>query len=108
MNNGGLVKRALFTGINSEREKTYTRSGMALFQFSISMKPQMDFWKKLFQRRIKTSFNPTQLKTPKLRELDTGNRLTTDDGSKRIDIATGASEPEREWLFDVLHKHYNS
>lgn len=83
-------------------------SGVAPFSFSLSLKSQMDFWKKLFQKRIKTAFSPSQLKTLKLREFDTGNRLTIDIGSKRIDLAAGASEPEREWLFDVLNKHYNS
>ena len=69
---------------------------------------QMDMWKRLFQRRLKTEFDQAQLKTLKLREFESGNRLTIDQGSKRIEIGTGASEPEREWLLELLQKEYNS
>jgi len=83
-------------------------SGIPPFQMSFSFGSQKDVWKRMFQRRTKTEFNRSDLKTLKLRELDSGNRLTIDQGNKRHDLAVGASEPEREWLFNVLNAQYNS
>ena len=83
-------------------------SGIAPFKFAVGFRSQMDVWKRLFQRRLKTEFDQAQLKTLKLREFESGNRLTIDQGSKRIEIGTGASEPEREWLLELLQKEYNS
>ena len=81
-------------------------SGVAPFQFSFSFRSQMDIWKKLFQKRLRTEFDPNQIQTLKLREFDTGNRLTIDQGNKRIELAADASEPEREWLFALLKNEY--
>jgi hypothetical protein len=81
-------------------------SGVAPFQFSFSFRSQMDVWKKLFQKRLRTEFDPIQIQTLKLREFDTGNRLTIDQGNKRLEIAAGASEPEREWLYALLKNEY--
>ncbi len=50
----------------------------------------------LFQKRAKTEFDLSDLKTLRLRELDSGNRLTIDQGNGRYDLAAAASEPERE------------
>jgi len=83
-------------------------SGVTPFQISFGFRSQMDMWKKLFQKRIRTEFNQTHLKTLRLREFDTGNRLTIDQGNKRIEVGAGASEPEREWLFKLIHNKYNS
>jgi hypothetical protein len=66
----------------------------------------MDVWKKLFQKRLRTEFDPNQIQTLKLREFDTGNRLTIDQGNKGTEIAAGASEPEREWLYELLKNEY--
>jgi len=93
------------TLILSQPSITYD-SGVAPFQFSFSFRSQMDFWKKLFQRRMKPEFDPMQIQTLKLREFDTGNRLTIDQGNKRIEIAAAASEPEREWLCELLKNEY--
>jgi hypothetical protein len=82
-------------------------SGISPLQLSFSFDSRMDVWKKLFQKRIKTEFDLSQLKTIRLREFDSGNRLTIDQGNKRYDLAVGASEPEREWLFRVLSGQYN-
>jgi hypothetical protein len=89
----------------SQHSITYD-SGVAPFEFSFSLRSQRDVWKKLFQRRLKTEFDPIQIQALKLREFDTGNRLTIDQGNKRIEIATGASEPEREWLYEILKNEY--
>jgi len=81
-------------------------SGVAPFQFSFSFRSQMDVWKKLFQKRLRTEFDPIQIQTLKLREFDTGNRLTIDQGNKRLEIVASASEPEREWLYEILKNEY--
>ncbi len=83
-------------------------SGVPPFQMSLSLGSQKDVWKRMFQRRTKVEFDRSSLKTLKLREVDSGNRLTIDQGNKRYDLAAGASEPEREWLFNVLNGQYNS
>ncbi|MBN1311472.1 MAG: hypothetical protein JXB30_08640 [Anaerolineae bacterium] len=82
-------------------------SGVAPLAYPFSPKSQREYWEKMFERRVKTSLSLTQLNTLRLRESQTGNRLTIDDGSKRIEIAAGAGEPDREWLFDVLCRYYN-
>lgn len=83
-------------------------SGTAPLVFPYGMgESKAEFWEKMFPTRIRAVFNQNQIRTLKLREFDSGNRLTIDNGSQRIDIAAGASEPEREWLFDVLKRHYN-
>ena len=82
-------------------------SGVAPFQFSFGFRSQMDMWKKLFQKRIRAEFGPNHLKTMRLREFDSGNRLTIDHGNKRIEMGAGASEPEREWLFNIIKYKYN-
>ena len=81
-------------------------SGVAPFQFTFSFRSQMDVWKKLFQKRLRTEFDPIQIQTLKLREFDTGNRLTIDQGNKRLEIVASASEPEREWLYEILKNEY--
>ena len=83
-------------------------SGIPPFQMSFSFGSQKDIWRRMFQKRAKVEFDRSNLKTLKLRELDSGNRLTIDQGNKRYDLAAGASEPEREWLFNVLNDQYNS
>jgi hypothetical protein len=93
------------TIILSQPSITYD-SGVAPFQFSFSFRSQMDVWKKLFQKRLRTEFDPIQIQTLKLREFDTGNRLTIDQGNKRLEVAAGASEPEREWLYELLKNEY--
>lgn len=81
-------------------------SGVAPLQYPFQTRSRTDYWEKLFQRRIKASFSPAKIKTLALRHFETTHRLTIDDGSTRIDLAAGASEPEREWLFDVLCQYY--
>ncbi len=82
-------------------------SGIAPFKFAFSSGSQRDFWKKMFRRRLRAEFDQEQLKTLRLREFENGNRLTIDQESKRIEIGAGASEPEREWLLELLQKEYD-
>jgi hypothetical protein len=46
------------------------------------------------------------LQTLRLRETDSGNRMTVNHNAERLDIGKTASEVEREWLYEVLTKTY--
>lgn len=81
-------------------------SGIPPFRYSMNGNFRAEFWENLFQKRMKTAFPPEQLRTLKLREFPAGNRLTIDQGSSRIDLAAGAGETEREWLYGILKAHY--
>ncbi len=66
-----------------------------------------EYWKSMFPKRQRIEFMPPELKSLELRENDSGNRLTIDKGSERIEIAKGATEVEREWLFNYLRENYS-
>ena len=74
--------------------------------FSPSLYNQKDIWKNIFLKRKKIEFTHREIETLKLRETDEGNRLTIDKGSERIEIASSATEIEREWLFEYLKSSY--
>jgi hypothetical protein len=65
-----------------------------------------DRWKSIFPKRIKVDLDRQQLQSLRLRETETGNRLTVDVDAQRIDIASHASEVEREWLAKLLAQRY--
>ena len=67
---------------------------------------QKDYWKKMFEKRKRIEFSPHEIQTLKLRETGDGNRLTIDHGNDRIDIGTGMTEVEREWLFELIKTEY--
>lgn len=81
-------------------------SGRPPFQIHFNFINQREVWGSLFPKRIKTEINRDQIKTLSLKETDSGNRLTVDMGSKRIDIGVAATEIEREWLFESLKYQY--
>lgn len=82
-------------------------SGVPPFKMKFSMTNQKDYWKSLFPKRKRFEFTYDEIKSLKLRETDSGNRLTIDKGSDRIEIATSATEIEREWLFKYLESNYS-
>ena len=59
-----------------------------------------------FPKRIRCEINLRQLQSLRLRDTDTGNRLTVDVDNQRIEIAAAATEVEREWLARVLTERY--
>jgi hypothetical protein len=63
-------------------------------------------WKSAFPKRLHVELGRSQLQSLRLRETDTGNRLTFDLDSERIEIAPTASEVEREWLARLLAQRY--
>jgi hypothetical protein len=84
-------------------------SGIAPLQFDSSWryKKPRDSWSALFPRRVRVDLDRRQLQSLRLRETDTGNRLTLDVDAARIDIAPTASEVEREWLARLLAQRYS-
>ena len=84
-------------------------SGIAPPQFNSAQRYRNPFqsWKSMFPKRRRLELDRTQLQSLRLRETDTGNRLTFDIGSDRIEIAPTASEVEREWLARLLARRYS-
>lgn len=76
-------------------------------KFGVRYSHSMEYWKSMFHRRKQIEFTPADLQSLRLRETDSGNRLTIDHGADRIDIATGATEVEREWLYNTLKSAYS-
>ena len=65
-----------------------------------------DYWSSLLSKRLRADLDRQQLQTLRLRETETGNRLTMDLGAQRVELAPGASEVEREWLARLLARRY--
>ncbi len=57
------------------------------------------------KKREKFTLNLDEIKSLRLIE-GSRNRLTIDKGVKRVDLAKGATEVEREWLFNYLKSFY--
>jgi hypothetical protein len=66
-----------------------------------------DYWNEITAKRVHVDFDRRQLQSLRLRETDSGNRLTIDNGASRLDIAAAASEVEREWLMRLLSRRYS-
>jgi hypothetical protein len=82
-------------------------SGLPVFVPQFKSNPK-DFWKHFFSKRIQATFSQDTLRTLALRETSEGNRLTIDFRSKRIEIAVGLEEPEREWLYRFIKQKYRT
>src|SRR5262249_23020800 len=65
-----------------------------------------DAWGSLFPKRTIVTIDRRQLQSLRLRDTDSGNRLTVDAGAERLDLAQNAGEVEREWLYGVLAEKY--
>jgi len=82
-------------------------SGIPPFRLHFAFNNQKEMWRSIFPKRIRKIIKRDELKTMTLRETDSGNRLTIDVGVERVDIATAASEIEREWLHVYLSRSYS-
>jgi hypothetical protein len=67
---------------------------------------RMNIWKKVFEKRKRIQFAPEEIKTIRLRDTESDNRLTVDHGSERIDVGRGLTEVEREALFQLIRDEY--
>ncbi|MBR0953931.1 hypothetical protein [Bradyrhizobium canariense] len=66
----------------------------------------LNSWRSIFSKRLQTELGRQQLQSLRLRETEAGNRLTVDVDAKRVDLASQASEVEREWLARLLANRY--
>jgi hypothetical protein len=84
-------------------------SGIAPPQFNRSERHKNPWanWKSMFAGRRRLELDRSRLQSLRLRETETGNRLTFDLDSERIEIAATASEVEREWLARLLAHRYS-
>jgi hypothetical protein len=84
-------------------------SGVPPFQFKSNTyaRTPKAAWNSAFPKRLRVELDRSQLQSLRLRETDSGNRLTVDVGAERVEIAPTASEVEREWLARLLARRYS-
>jgi hypothetical protein len=82
-------------------------SGVPPFQQNFSYATQKEAWKSYFPKRTIVEINRQQLRSLRLRETESDNRLTVDVDNMRLDVGRAASEVEREWLYRVLVERYS-
>jgi hypothetical protein len=61
----------------------------------------------MFPKRRQADLDRSELQSLRLRETESGNRLTVDVEGQRIDMAASANEVEREWLARLLARRYS-
>src|SRR5262249_50409551 len=101
-----LLRRSIPESLLLERPNLIFDTGVAPFVMAFDYRSSMDAWKRMFKKREHVEFTPDEISTLRLREFDSGNRLTIDKGSNRYDLGVGLSETEREWLYQVLCEEY--
>jgi hypothetical protein len=84
-------------------------SGVALPELNSYKRNQnpINAWRSTFPKRVRAEIERKQLQSLRLRETESGNRLTLDLDATRLDLASSASEVEREWLAGVLARRYS-
>ena len=104
-----IFRPSIPESLELKRNSVTYDSGIPPLQFDSSWryKKPKDSWSALFPRRVRVELDRRQLQSLRLRETDSGNRLTLDVDAARIDIAPTASEVEREWLARLLAQRYS-
>jgi hypothetical protein len=82
-------------------------SGIPPFQPNFNTMNQKQAWQGYFPKRTIVEIDRQQLRSLRLRETESDNRLTVDVDSVRLDIGRAATEVEREWLYQVLADRYS-
>jgi len=82
-------------------------TGVPPLTMNIGFSGGTDRWDSLFPNRRRLELDHSDLKSLRLRENEKGSRLTVDQGSARIELASSASEVEREWLYQFLKHNYS-
>ena len=80
---------------------------MPPFKMQFGFQTPSQQWASIFPKRKVVEFNHSEMSSLKLRETGSGNRLTIDSGSNRVEIAVNATEIEREWLYEYLTSNYS-
>jgi hypothetical protein len=89
-----------------KRDRLVYDSGIPPFQMTYRYGDPTAQWKSMFPKRTMVEIDKRQLETLRLRETDTGNRLTVDANATRLELGKSASEVEREWLYKALAERY--
>lgn len=91
-----------------KKPNLFIDTGIPPLKISFNITSQKDYWKSIFHKRMQIEINNNEIKTLKLRVTESGNRLTVDKGTQRIELATSATEIEREWLYNYLIQNYSN
>ena len=104
-----IVRTPVPESLELKRNSVTYDSGIPPFQFNSSWryKNPRDAWRSTFPKRVRVDLDRRQLQSLRLRETESGNRLTVDVEADRIDMAPTASEVEREWLARLLARRYS-
>jgi hypothetical protein len=103
-----IVRPAVAETLTLKRNSVAYDSGIQPLQMNSSRrKNTKDTWKSIFARRVRVEIDRRQLQTLRLRETESGNRLTIDVDAQRLELAPTASEIEREWLAGYLTRRYS-
>jgi hypothetical protein len=104
-----IVRSPIPESLQLGRNSLIYDSGIPPFQFNSTWRYRSpkDQWKAAFPKRVRIDLDRRQLQSLRLRETESGNRLTIDVDATRLDIASTASEVEREWLARFLARRYS-
>lgn len=102
-----LLRPSIPEALSLEKKQIQYDSGIKPFKMSFGFIGVNDYWKQMFPKRTMFTISAMNLNTLQLREHSAGNRLTVDVGKERIELATSATEVEREWLYKVLIDKYS-
>jgi hypothetical protein len=81
-------------------------SGVRPPQMTYGYGKYRDRWNSMFPKRTVVEIDRKGLQTLRLRDTDSGNRLTVDANAARLDLAVNSTEIEREWLYQVIADRY--
>jgi hypothetical protein len=104
-----VVRPSVPETLTLRRSSVVYDSGVAPPQFNSYRRNQnpLSAWRSMFPKRLQADLDRSELQSLRLREIESGNRLTVDVEAQRIEIASGASEIEREWLARLLGRRYS-
>jgi hypothetical protein len=103
-----LLRPPLPEKLRLKRSSLIYDSGVPPLQLSYGRyADRREAWKSLFPKRVIVEIDRAQLASLRLRETDSGNRLTVDVNASRLALATAASEIDREWLYQLLASRYS-
>jgi len=104
-----LLRPSVPETITLRRNSVAYDSGVAPPQLNSYKRNQNPFtaWRSAFPKRVRAEIEQKQLQSLRLRETESGNRLTLDLDATRLDLASTASEVEREWLARLLARRYS-
>jgi hypothetical protein len=104
-----IFRPSIPESLELKRNSVTYDSGIPPLEFNSSWRNRTPkaSWDAIFPKRVRVDFDRRQLQSLRLRETESANRLTIDLDGARLDIASTASEVEREWLARYLARRYS-